>query len=55
MNIIEKAQATKCFCNLTLLVIDDPDPKAREKLVEEFNCKNCGYYKQCRKVEEILK
>ena len=55
MTKLEKAEAMKCFSDLVKQVELDPDPKTQDKLMEEFNCKNCTSYKYCRKLADTLK
>lgn len=54
MTKLEKAQAMKCFGELVRIVELDPDPKAQDKLTEEYNCKNCDSYEYCKKLADTM-
>lgn len=51
---LERARAMKCFGKLAEMVELDPDPKAQDKLQEEFNCKNCDSYPYCCQIADTL-
>lgn len=55
MTKLEKAKAMQCFGRLAENVELDPDPNTQDKLVEEFNCKNCDSYEYCKKLADTLK
>jgi hypothetical protein len=46
----EYGQAMKCAGGLLELCALDPDPEAKNKYQEEFNCTNCDYSDTCIKV-----
>ena len=54
INNLDRARAMKCFGGLVEWVELDPDPKAQDKLQEEFNCKNCDYYDYCCTLSDTL-
>ena len=47
MTQLEKARAMKCFGKFLENVLLDPDPKAKDELIEEYNCENCNNHKYC--------
>jgi len=51
---LEQARAMTCFGKLVEGVELDPDPKAQDKLTEEFNSKSCDSYLYCRKLADTL-
>ena len=55
MTKLEKAQAMVCFGGLAGQVESDPDPKASDKLQDEYNCKICDSYKYCCELADTLK
>jgi len=54
MEGVEMARAMQCFGGLVENVELDPDPNTQSKLVEEYNCVNCGAYQYCRRLAETL-
>jgi len=54
MTKLEKAKAMQCFGSLIKEVELDTDPNTQDKLMEEFNCKNCNSYKYCQKLADTL-
>ena len=55
MKKLEKARAMECFGGMVEIVELEPDPNTQDKLTEEYNCKNCGSHKYCRKLANTLK
>ena len=51
----QKAMAMQCFGKAVAAIELDPDPKAQDKLQEEYNCKNCDYYAFCCTLADTLK
>ncbi len=54
MTKLEKGKAMQCFGKLVVNVELDPDPQTQDKLMEEFNCKNCGSYQYCQQLSDTL-
>ena len=54
MTKLEKARAMECFASIVEYVEQDPDPKSRDDIMEEFNCKNCDNYEYCQKLAGTL-
>ena len=46
----QSGQAMRCAGGLLDLCALDPDPEAKNKYQEEFNCKNCEVHDICVKV-----
>jgi hypothetical protein len=55
MTKLVKAHAMECFGRLVQETELDPDPKTQDKLMEEYNCKNCDTYEYCCKLADTLK
>ena len=54
MTKLEKGKAMQCLGKMVHYTEADPDPKAQEKLQEEYNCKNCNYRPYCCDLAETL-
>ncbi len=54
MTNLEKARAMKCHGRLIENVELDPAPDTQDKLVEEYNCKNCESYNYCATLSGTL-
>lgn len=54
MTKLEKSRTMKCFGQFTEQVELDPDPKAKDKLMEVWNCTNCSAKPYCDKLTKTL-
>jgi len=54
MTNLERARAMKCFGKQVEIVELDPDPNTQDKLMEEYNCKNCESYTFCKRLADTL-
>ncbi len=52
---LEKGKAMKCLGDMIVRVENDPDPNTQDKLITEFNCKNCNWFKYCVKLSETFR
>mgnify|MGYP003395713136 CR=1 FL=1 len=55
MTKLDKSRAMVCFGKLVEKVELDPDPNTQDKLLEEFNCRNCDSYIYCQILADTLK
>jgi len=54
MTNLTKSQAMRCFGKLVEAVELDPDPNAREILIEKNNCFNCDTFQYCTELALTL-